>query len=177
MPKFIPAVVLTSLLTLVPLTSSAQTCVGIPATTPTSQFTDHHNGTVTDNKTGLMWKMCSEGQMWDSNTNGCTGSDAYYTWQNALKQAQTFNTNGGFASYTDWRVPNKNELGSILEEQCYQPAINLVIFPNSSSNGFLSSSPVADNGSYAWGVHFGYGVSYRGNKYNNYSVRLVRGGQ
>ncbi|MCP4235257.1 MAG: DUF1566 domain-containing protein, partial [Aestuariibacter sp.] len=42
-------------------TSLAVCQVDIPASTPDSQLQDNGDGTVTDNKTGLMWKQCSEG--------------------------------------------------------------------------------------------------------------------
>ena len=157
----------------------AQTCQpqNISATTPTSYFTDNHNGTVVDNKTGLMWKKCSEGQAWDSNTNGCNSNEVAYTWQNAMKQAQTINSSGGFASYTDWRLPNINELKSLVEEQCYDPAINLAVFPNASSNWFWSSSPVAGVGNIAWHVIFSDGHDGWFDTYFSSSVRLVRSGQ
>lgn len=169
---------LLSLLAGLPMVGYAQTCqtTSIPVHTPTSQFTDHANGTVTDNKTGLMWKKCSEGQ---SGNDCSSGSAASYTWQAALAQAQTVNTSGGFATYTDWRVPTINELESIVETQCYDPAINLAVFPNAPYAWFWSSSPVAADGYYAWGVAFSIGNNdwnYKGN--GNYgSVRLVRGGQ
>ena len=168
-----------------PVLAYAQICQpqNIPATTPTSQFTDHRNGIVTDNKTGLMWKKCSEGQTWDNNTNSCNGTAASYVWKSALQQAQSLNTKGGFAAYTDWRVPNISELESIVEKQCYQPAINLNIFPNVSfsESQFWSSSPAPTlgNGNYgAWLVNFVYGGDEGLNK-NDYglSVRLVRSGQ
>ena len=171
-----------------PTLTNAQTCKpdSIPATTPTNQFNDHGNGTVTDTKTGLMWKKCSEGQIWDSNTNSCSGGNIVYTWQKALQQAQKVNTDGGFASYIDWRVPNKNELASLVEEQCYAPAINLAVFPNASSNSYWSSSPLSDDGDGAWSISFGYGSENSVSKnLNGYwydviyygSIRLVRGGQ
>jgi hypothetical protein len=120
---------LIGLLALFPLVGNAQTCqtASIPATTPTSQLTDNGNGTVTDTKTGLMWKQCSEGL---TGADCATGSAEIYTWQAALAQAQTVNTSGGFAGHTDWRLPNVKELRSITEKQCYYPAINLTRFPN-----------------------------------------------
>ncbi|MCI5158155.1 MAG: DUF1566 domain-containing protein, partial [Candidatus Electrothrix sp. AUS1_2] len=32
-----------------------------PASTPNSQLIDNGDGTITDSKTGLMWKQCVEG--------------------------------------------------------------------------------------------------------------------
>jgi hypothetical protein len=162
-------------LTLLPVVVSAQTCqtASIPATTPTSRFTVNNNGTLSDSKTGLMWKKCSEGQ---SGTDCSVGGAAAYTWQLALQQAQTVNNGGGFAGYSDWRVPNVKELLSIVEEQCVEPSINLTVFPNAPSNRFWSSSPYAGYSYYAWFVYFDYGYSVSNNSKGNYYeyVRLVR---
>ena len=161
-------------LTLLPVVAFAQTCqtANIPATMPTNRFTINKNGTVSDTKTGLMWKTCSEGQ---SGTDCSGGSAATYTWQLALQQAQTVNNGSGFAGYSDWRVPNVKELVSITEKQCYDPAINLTVFPNTPSNLFWSSSPYAGISSLAWIVGFSYGYSDYGLKNDYAVVRLVRG--
>ncbi len=165
---------LTFVLTLLPVVAFAQICqtASIPATTPTNRFTINKNGTVSDTKTGLMWKTCSEGQ---SGTDCSGGSAATYTWQLALQQAQTINNGGGFAGYSDWRVPNVKELLSIVEEQCIEPSINLTVFPNTPYlNVFWSSSPSADFSGNAWYVGFyGGGSDYGFKDYGNF-VRLVR---
>ncbi len=64
---------------------AAQTCKpeSIPATTPTSRFTLHDNGTVSDPVTGLMWKRSAEGQ---SGTD-CSGIRTNFAWQGALDRA------------------------------------------------------------------------------------------
>ncbi|MBL4760729.1 MAG: DUF1566 domain-containing protein [Mariprofundaceae bacterium] len=147
----------------------------ITASTPTSQFTDHGNGTVTDNKTGLMWKQCSEGL---SGVNCATGTVAVYTWKAALLAVQTLNMGVGFAGFTDWRVPNIKELDSIVEEQCRLPAINSVIFPATPvNNWYWSASPYAGLATHAWFVNFNDGLDSAFLKSSSNSVRLVRGGQ
>ncbi|MFZ2727860.1 MAG: DUF1566 domain-containing protein [Methylococcaceae bacterium] len=153
----------------------AQTCqtTTITASTPNNRFTINTNGTVLDTKTGLLWKQCSEGL---SGINCATGNATTYTWQGALQQAQTVN-NVGFTGYKDWRVPNIKELRSITERQCYDPSINLTVFPNTISNYYWSSSPVAYNSYYAWIVDFYSGSDYWDLKDGNNFVRLVRGGQ
>ncbi len=155
---------------------AAQSCqtATIPATTPSNRFTVHSNGTVTDSKTGLMWKQCSEGL---SGADCRAGGATSYTWSEALQQAQTVNNNGGYAGYSDWRVPNVKELRSITERQCYSPAINATIFPNTVSTYYWSSSPVAYDSDYAWVVGFYYGNDDWDYKDDGSYVRLVRSGQ
>lgn len=167
---------------------AAVTCgnenTAVQASTPTAQFTLHANGTATETAKGLMWMRCSLGQTWDGST--CTGTTTTYTWQQALQVAQDINSGAsnadndnaaGFAGYTDWRLPNKNELESIVEQRCWSPAINAAIFPGTPSNWFWSSSPDANTTIRAWNVNFDIGTVSRNTKNNNNQVRLVRAGQ
>ena len=155
----------------------AQTCNGnIPLEKPDSRYTDNGNGTVTDHVTGLMWKQCSEG-LSTTSTPCDTGSASTYTWSNALAQAQTVNSTG-FATYSDWRLPNIKELKSLTEKACYNPAINTTYFPATPSSVFWSASPSASSSDYAWDVYFSNG----GDAWWDYKVfanhvRLVRAGQ
>lgn len=149
----------------------------ITASTPDIRFTVNANGTVTDLKTGLMWKQCSEGL---SGTNCATGTATTYTWKGALLQAQSVNTGGGFAGFNDWRVPNINELSSIVEIQCNTPAINATIFPAAISSiisKYWSSSPDVNSGTNAGYVEFINGTDGTYSKSGIFYVRLVRGGQ
>ena len=153
----------------------AQTCkpASIPASTPDSQLVDNGNGTIEDTKTGLIWKKCVEGvtgYMCDS------GNPLTFNWQQALEQPGIVNSSG-FAGYSDWRLPNIKELRSIVEEQCFGPAINLNRFPNTQSWYFWSGSPNASYSIYAWGVDFYNGYSGNGYRDSSLRVRLVRGGQ
>jgi hypothetical protein len=154
---------------------AAQTCKpdSIPASTPDSQLVDNGNGTITDSKTSLMWKKCLEGL---SGSNCESGSAGSFTWQEALQQPIAVNTSGGFAGHSDWRLSNINELVSIVEEQCYDPAINLSRFPNTPSSYVWSGSPYASSSDSAWNVHFYSGSYSSGSRGSVSAVRLVRGG-
>jgi len=144
----------------------------ITATTPSADFTDNGDGTVTHHTTGLIWQRCSLGQSWDG--VNCTGEATNFTWKQALA-AGAQNTLAGFS---DWRLPNKNELTSIVEYRCSDPAINNQAFPNTPSNGYWSSSPYASYSDNAWSVDFGNGtVGNYGNENDYRHVRLVRAGQ
>lgn len=82
-----------------------------------------------------------------------------------------------FAGHTDWRLPNKNELASLVEQHCHGPAIDTRYFPNTPGGWFWSSSPYAGGPGYAWFVGFGYGGVGNDFKVSAYHVRLVRAGQ
>ena len=153
--------------------ASAQTCKydSIRATAPASRFTDNGDGSVTDKATGLQWKRCSEGQTWDG--TACAGAATTHTWQSALQLAGGVN----YAGLNDWRLPNLKELASIVEQACFDPAVNLAIFPVTPSSTFWSSSPSALSGDTAWIVHFHGGDIWYDGKLTGFNVRLVRGGQ
>ena len=172
-------------LTVLPVIAFAQTCMPdqIRATTPTNQFKDNGNGTVSDTETGLMWKKCSEGQ---TGSDCSKGSAQAYTLFDAVEHAKSVNSSGGFAAFKDWRIPTSHELVSIQEQQCVNPGINLTVFPNtpfgvkidvatSSFNLFWSSSSDQDGG--AWGIDFNNGNLIGENPYFHHNIRLVRENQ
>ena len=135
-----------------------------------SRYTDNGDETVTDNKTHLMWKKCTEGL---TDTTCTTGAAATHTWKAALELASTTT----FATYNDWRLPNIKELASLAAHDRYNPAINSTIFPNTPSSGFWSSSPYANDSSNAWILNFDSGYDGYSIRSYSYYVRLVRGGQ
>lgn len=158
--------------------AAQQTCVseGIPASTPTSDFTIHGDGTVTHKRTSLTWMRCALGQKWDGRT--CTGEANVYVWQKALQAAAALNASGGYAGHKDWRVPNIKELDSIVENQCYMPSINLKAFPGALPMRHWSSTMDHRHPrSYALFVAFENGYGDDGRVIFEYPVRLVRQGQ
>ncbi len=157
---------------------AAQICnaAHITASTPTSQFTVNNDGTVTDNKTGLMWKRCPEGLSGTTCTTGLINSFSLNFWKGALTAVKTLNANGGFAGHTDWRVPNQKELLSIVERQCVTPSINLTIFPpvtSTASVKYYSATPSVNAGGLVV-VDFSAGAGQSINRNNPGYVRLVR---
>ncbi len=152
----------------------SQTCYtnSITATKPTSEFIINNDGTVSHINTALTWKVCSEGQAW--NNGNCTGTITTHTWQEALQIPQTLNAAGGYSNNADWRLPNLKELTSIVEMQCYNPAINTTIFPSTAGSYYWSSSPYAGYSLHAWFVSFYDGFDGFNNRYNDHRVRLVR---
>lgn len=129
-------------------------------------------GVAVDSKTGLMWMRCSLGYVWQDGS--CTRDDskpAEFAWGDALQAAANAKT---FAGYQDWRMPNRKELASIVEGACFDPAINLTIFPGTEAKGYWSSSPNNFNESFAWAVNFINGDHVSTSRTNLFAVRLVR---
>lgn len=116
-------------------------------TIPDSRFINNQNGTVTDTKTGLIWKRCIEGQSGsECEVDPVDQTKGVFSVESAQKHVRSIN-NASFAGYRDWRIPKIEELKTIFDPLCY-PHINKHIFPNSlftnryfdESVPFLSSS-------------------------------------
>ncbi len=150
--------------------TAANLNTNVAESTPSADFTDHGNGTVTHAKTGLMWKQCAEGL---SDATCGTGAATTMTWSNALAAAES----ASFAGFTDWRLPNFKELNSIVETCGSNPAINQTLFPATPASYFWSASAFVPNPVLAWVVYFGDGNGSAYTKPNTFYARLVRGGQ
>jgi len=141
-------------------------------TTPTSDFTDNGDGTVTHKHTGLTWMRCAMGQTWSGTT--CTGTAGTFTWDDAKALTITY------AGKSDWRLPTIRELSTLIELDSYNVAINSTIFPNTPPVPDLFWSATAGAESGVWGIGFyaGAGAPYGGPNGAplSFYARLVRGG-
>ncbi len=154
--------------------------------TPTVDFTDNKDGTVTHKKTGLTWQKCAIGQTW-TETN-CDGSANEMDYYDAIKQTSNL---GG---HNDWRLPRISELTSITEFKNSKPAINQVIFPNtkgyfwSISGSFFNPDSKDkdlvvlknDSDNRRWAIDFNDGEMVKpaiNDTEDRQAVRLVRGGK
>ncbi len=160
-----------SLLSQTAMSQDCLTAEQYPNEWQNSRYSIHNDGTVTDTKTQLMWKVCTEGQTW--NAGACEGDSSRVNWQTALQTANDEN----FAGHSDWRLPNIKELQSLVAFNCTDPSINSTIFPKTAASGYWSSSPGADYSNVAWGVNFYYGDDNDAYRNNTYFVRVVRSGQ
>lgn len=69
-------------------------------------YTDHGDGTITDNVTGLMWT-----KSYDLTGNGLIDADDKLSADDAYNKASSHNTGG----YNDWRLPTIKELYSLIQ--------------------------------------------------------------
>ena len=107
---------------------------------------------VTDTKTGLTWRRCSEDQTWSGGT--CTGFAGHYSHEQALARATAQ------AGAAGWRLPNIKELSSIADKTRSNPAIDTTAFPATPSNLYWSATPNARDAKFVWGVIFNAGFDY-----------------
>lgn len=136
-------------------------------------YTISANGSeVTDQKTGLIWRRCSEGMNWDGTT--CAGTATTFTHEAALTQAASQAVSTGVA----WRLPNVKELTSIADKTRSFPAIDTTAFPATPFNlQCWSSSPLVGDSTSAWFIQYSNGVVVYAGRGTSFYVRLVRTGQ
>lgn len=96
-------------------------------------LTDNGDGTISDNSTGLMWEKCTQGL---SGTNCETGTATAMNFNLATSTCAAATTGG----YTDWRVPNINELGTIADFSVSNPTIDATYFPATVADDYFSST-------------------------------------
>jgi hypothetical protein len=159
----------------IPATAS-QSCDtrSYPLSTPSVRFADNGDGTLTDTRSGLMWMRCALGQQWTGAT--CSGAPSAYSWQAAQGAAVELNRHGGYAKFTDWRVPHIPELAMIVERQCANPRINLDLFPATPAAYFWTATGRRGPGmnAEAYLLSFGPEGAAHNAKQDLHFARLVR---
>jgi hypothetical protein len=126
-----------------------------------------HGDTVYDRSTDLTWTRCSYGQRWTED-GGCSGSVKLLDWHSAMGLL--------LKGDADWRLPDRDELQSIVARNCRKPAINDTVFPGTPSIQYWTST--ASGPSYAWVVFFRTGMpTWNFLKATPFAVRMVRTGR
>jgi hypothetical protein len=140
-----------------------------------SRFTDHLDGTVSDTRTGLMWKSCPEGYSGNTCNTGTVSSFGSV----ASVVTQLGNTNRAVdKGYADWRVPTRNELASLVNRVCMNPSILTGVFLANESKPYITSSlNVNASTTQVWSVDFTDGNVGPDLLIRNFYLRLVRAGQ
>ncbi len=97
------------------------------------------------------------------------------TWHEALDFVDSCNTEA-LAGHTDWRLPNRRELRSLIDYSRKDPAVSAGHpFADLAPQWYWSSTPWAGNPEYAWYVHFVGGRMFYGKTDGYYLVWPVRG--
>ncbi|UHQ21932.1 DUF1566 domain-containing protein [Lysobacter sp. 5GHs7-4] len=123
-----------------------------------ARFVDTGDGTVTDSITGLMWSKAT-----------LSAKDVTHA------KAEKICTELDLAGYTDWRLPTDHELLSLVDRARYKPAIDTDAFPDTASDWYWASTPLASDPSLAWIVLFSYGSCLCGHRGSDLArVRAVR---
>lgn len=148
---------------------------------------------VKDRATGLTWEVKTvDGGLRDSawtytwfnpdpmRNGGVSGipamTDNCYRGRlcNTLRYMELVNSRG-LCGYHDWRIPNSEELLSIVARDRVQPAIDTEQFPQAIESWYWQALSVASDSRYAWAVNFVNGSENAFAKGLEGHIRLVRG--
>lgn len=132
-------------------------CVIASASTPIREpYTANGDGTVTDNRTGLIWQQ---------------GETSVMSWEEALKYSKSLS----LARKNDWRLPNIKELESLNNEKIVEPSIPKALFPAVEEDVYWTSTTLMNHSTRAWTVDFTFGIASYEEKTEKLRVRAVRG--
>jgi hypothetical protein len=152
-------------------------------------YVDNGDGTVTDNKTGLMWQK---------STSTCTGEVTcffnFYVWSASGTAADgtlftTFlatlnsdvSSNGTstcFANHCDWRIPNIAELQGVVTLPCGISCFDPIFGPALPADFYWSSTTSAGIPTNAWVIDpFGNPFGLPQKNGNLFPARAVRDGR
>ncbi len=123
----------------------------IGASWPDPRFTDNGDQTITDNLSGITWTK-------DANTltlrtpPDVPNTDGAVSWQDALNLSKILNRET-YLGFTDWRLPNRNEMASIINYAVAEPSswFSGIGFLNVRKH-YWSSGTTAINTGKAWKI-------------------------
>lgn len=124
---------------------------------------------VFDNNTGLTWETkspCPEDLNYAGNK---------YTWQQASNYATRMNEIA-YGGFTDWRLPNREELRSIVDYGRYSPSLMEPFGGDCPPEFFWSRDLYGPNPDLMWGIYFAFGCGICYPQGNRHAARVVRGG-
>jgi hypothetical protein len=93
-------------------------------------FHDNGDGTVSDPRSGLVWKRCAEGYEWRNGS--CVGIAKDIGWKDAMRAAR----NSRYLGNNNWRLPTRKELEAVVS------ANKTACFDNDFGNGQYAASTV-----------------------------------
>ncbi len=118
-----------------------------------------------DNRTGLIWELKTY-----------ANKDEQYAWDECNTFIKRLNRQH-FGGFSDWRLPSRGELESIVDRTGQDPAINTEFFPNTVSSVYWSATTLANGTDFEWRVDFRNGYVNYFVESSIYYVRAVRAGK
>jgi len=111
-----------------------------------------------------MWRLT----IWTASADNLT-TPSTMTWANGLANSEAL----VYAGYSDWRLPNISELGSIIDYSLSHPCVT-TYFSGCKSSDYLSSTTLGSSTTQKWYINFWEGE--KGFNANSTYIRPVRGG-
>jgi hypothetical protein len=126
---------------------------------------------VKDLSRGLEWMRCSVGQRWSLESETCAGKALQLNHDEIAQVIPQANEQLG----PGWRLPNTEELESLLCEECAPPKIDPELFPQTEAMPYWTGEKNFNSPKNFWSVNFRTGFRYgRFFPYQQQMVRLVR---
>jgi len=128
-----------------------------------SQRFEVRDHTVTDQLTGLVW------------AKNANMAEFPLTWKEAIGYVAAMNRDHAFG-FSDWRLPNRRELRSLMSHQTRKPALpEGHPFTDLFSGWYWTSTTAAVNTAFAWYIHMEGARMFYGHKEQFFMVWPVRG--
>jgi hypothetical protein len=144
---------------------------------PSPRLVDNKDGSVTDRLTGLMW---TKDMLLMFNRDPGYYEEHGSSWTSTLDYISKLN-NENYLGFNDWRLPNFNEMISLLDYSRHRPDLPKFhpftatwLYEIDPILGYWSSTSLAVDSSKAWNYHFGTGILHSYEKTINNFVWPVR---
>ncbi len=136
--------------------SPIRSAVASAVRSPAQRSVDNGDGTITDTTTWLMWSKEDVGDR--------------QSWEPADKACRALT----LAGFSDWRLPTRAELLTLVDDTRHEPAIDISAFPSCKSSWYWTGTPTAWDPSCAWIVNFHSGDANLNHRNDLAFVRAVR---
>lgn len=130
-----------------------------------SRYVDYYDGTIVDNKTGLIWQKC---QLTSTGKSRCSRVISA-NWQKSTEYCENLDLAG-----RQWSLPYREELESLVYTRAKRPAINILFAP--FTDGYIKpywSLSEHDTETHAWAVDFAEGLVKGRKKSDSANIRCV----
>lgn len=151
----------------IPLLLAVALALALPAADV--RYRDRSDGTVLDLDSGLVWMKCGFGQRYAGRL--CRGPAVRMAWYDATKICADLDLAG-----REWRLPDRNELQSLIKVREVRPHLDIDVFGASYPFRYWSAGTLTDpKGTAGEVVNFLEATTYADFDGKNY-VRCVSGG-